>query len=309
MKRARKLDAKLMQRVNILFLVKLGWDARDIITALSTVYGDDSLSITRIRHWHKAFAQGRTTIVDLQRTAKERTGRSPANITKVKALIEADRRLTIRSLSKETGLTKSVVNKILKKDLCLQRKTAKYVPHLLTPLNLRCRLEICQMMLRVIRNKPSLLRRIVTMDESYVYLYDPELKQQSTQWLAKGDPRPQKVRRERAVGKTLLISFFDWKGVVHHEYLRNQTVTTTIFLGMLARLKQAMKTRRPRVKFQLHMDNASPHTALDTQLFLIHNGIRSVPHPPYSPDLAPNDFFFLSKIEEEFAGKAFPDSG
>ncbi len=205
----------------------------------------------------------------------------------------------------ETGISQGVVHKILRKDLKLRRKTAKYVPHLLTPLNLRCRLEICQMMLRIIRNKPSLLRRIVTMDESFVYMYDLELKGQSSQWLGKDDPRPQKVRRERAVGKTLLISFFDWKGVVHQEFLRNQTVTSTIFVQILGRLRESMKRRRPRVKYQLHMDNASPHTADITQLHLIHSGVRTVPHPPYSPDLAPSDFFFYPRLKKNLRGRRF----
>ncbi len=240
--------------------------------------------------------------MDLQRRTKEKTGRSPANVAAVKNLIEDDQRLTVRDIVKDTGITQSVVHKILRKDLQLRRKTAKYVPHLLTPLNLCCRLEICQMMLRIVRNKPSLLHWIVTMDESFVYLYDPELKCQSSQWLGKDDPRPQKVRCERAVGKTLLISFFDWRGVVHHEYLRNQTVTSEIFVRILGRLREAMKRRRPRIKYQLHLDNASPHTADITQLHLIHSGVRTVPHPPYLPDLAPSDFFFyprLNKLERK----------
>ena len=60
-----------------------------------------------------------------------------------------------------------------------------------------------------------------------------------------------------------------------------------------------------RVEFLLH-DSAHPHTAQQTQtlpLEQIHWDIFE--HPPYSPDLAPSDFFLFSKLKENLAGKRF----
>ena len=48
----------------------------------------------------------------------------------------------------------------------------------------------------------------------------------------------------------------------------------------------------------LHHDNAPAHTALLTRRFLTNNNMTVVPHPPYSPDLAPCDFL-ISKNENE----------
>ena len=31
-------------------------------------------------------------------------------------------------------------------------------------------------------------------------------------------------------------------------------------------------------------------------------GIRTIRHPPYSPDLAPADFFFFPRVKEELSG-------
>jgi ACT domain-containing protein len=36
-----------------------------------------------------------------------------------------------------------------------------------------------------------------------------------------------------------------------------------------------------------HHDNATAHTSLKTTEFVINNNMVIVPHPPYSPDLAP----------------------
>ena len=73
-------------------------------------------------------------------------------------------------------------------------------------------------MLTKIKEDPHFLDTGVTMDESWVYCYDPELKCQSSAWVAKGEARPMKVAQPRAVGKVLLVSFFDAKGMVHYEY-------------------------------------------------------------------------------------------
>ena len=55
----------------------------------------------------------------------------------------------------------------------------------------------------------------------------------------------------------------------------------------------------------LHHDNASSHTALRTREFLENSGLKTFPHPPYSPDLAPCDFWLFSTIKDELRGKRF----
>ena len=40
----------------------------------------------------------------------------------------------------------------------------------------------------------------------------------------------------------------------------------------------------------LHFDNARPHAA---EHEVDEMGFKKLPHPPYSPDLAPSDFFLF----------------
>lgn len=97
--------------------------------------------------------------------------------------------------------------KILRWDLKLCKKSAKFVPHLLTEAQMYERFRISSMMLAKIKEEPSFLETVVTMDESWVYSYDPELKCQSNAWLRKGEARPLKVAHPRTVGKVLLVFF------------------------------------------------------------------------------------------------------
>ncbi len=137
MKRCKELPPKLVQRINIAFCVKIGLTKQETIEGIELVYGETSLSRSRIRYWHQQFAAGPTVLVDLHREAKNRTGRTPANIRAVKGLISADKRLTVRALAAQTNLSKSTIHNILRKDLHLVRKSAWFVPHLLSPANLR----------------------------------------------------------------------------------------------------------------------------------------------------------------------------
>jgi hypothetical protein len=39
------------------------------------------------------------------------------------------------------------------------------------------------------------------------------------------------------------------------------------------------------------------------------NSLVTVPHPLYSPDLAPSDFWLFGRIKASFAGRVFNDAG
>jgi hypothetical protein len=51
--------------------------------------------------------------------------------------------------------------------------------------------------------------------------------------------------------------------------------------------------------------NAPSHTSFAVREFLAHNKITTPPHPPYSPDLAPCDFFLFPKLKIHLKGHHF----
>jgi hypothetical protein len=69
----------------------------------------------------------------------------------------------------------------------------------------------------------TFLSRVITGDVSWIYGYDPGTKQQSSQWRSPNSPRQVKSKV-----KSMLISFFDIKGIVHKEFvLAGQTVNSS----------------------------------------------------------------------------------
>jgi len=56
-----------------------------------------------------------------------------------------------------------------------------------------------------------------------------------------------------------------------------------------------------------HYDNALAHNALSIRDFLAKNNTAVLEQPPYSPDLAPCDFFLLRKLKGVMKGTRFLD--
>jgi transposase len=56
-----------------------------------------------------------------------------------------------------------------------------------------------------------------------------------------------------------------------------------------------------------HHGNAPAHTAISVREFLGKNCMTPLPHPPYSPDLAPCDFFLLPRMKRAMKRKRFGD--
>ena len=55
----------------------------------------------------------------------------------------------------------------------------------------------------------------------------------------------------------------------------------------------------------LHHDNATADASLLIRSYLAKHQTSVVPHPPYSPDLAPADFFLFPKLKTALKGRRF----
>ena len=55
-------------------------------------------------------------------------------------------------------------------------------------------------------------------------------------------------------------------------------------------------------KWYFHEDNAPVHNSILVTDYLTKMGIKTVPNPPYSPDLAPYDFWLFPKLKEKLRG-------
>ena len=221
-----------------------------------------------------------------------------------------DRRLTVQEIVAEVGISTGSVHSIPIEDLNLRRASAKVVPKLLTKQQKELRKEISEDMLDLANHDPEFIKTIITGDETWVYGYDPETKFQSSKWKHPESPRPKKARQVRSNVKVMLTCFFDSPGIVHHEYApEGQTINNEYYLQVLRRLREAVRRKRPNMwaakNFQLHHDNAPAHSAHVIHAFLAKNSMSLVRKAPYSPDLAPCDFWLFTKLRTILKGRRF----
>ena len=100
----------------------------------------------------------------------------------------------------------------------------------------------------------------------------------------------------------MLICFFDQEGIVHREFVPpGMTVNADFYCDVLRRLRENVRRKRPH-KWQnqnliIYHDNAPSDRFFKVSQFLAKNNMTVIPHPLYSSDLPPCDFFLFSKLK------------
>jgi hypothetical protein len=93
--------------------------------------------------------------------------------------------------------------------------------------------------------------------------------------------------------KTMLITFFHGKAIVHFEFIpQGQTVNQAYYMEILKRLREAVGRKRLKLwtnGWILRHDTAPAHKVLSVKQFLAQKSITEMEHPHFSPNLAPND--------------------
>jgi len=108
----------------------------------------------------------------------------------------------------------------------------------------------------------------------------------------------------------MLTVFFDHEGVVHHEYAPpGQTITKDYYIEVLRRLRDAVRRKWQQLwasgDWLLYHDKVPAHSSALVQSFLVKHRITQVCQPPYSPDLAPCDFWLFLKLKLPLKGRRF----
>jgi hypothetical protein len=110
--------------------------------------------------------------------------------------------------------------------------------------------------------------------------------------------------------KVLLTVFFDYRRIVHHSYApEGQTINKEYYLKVIRHLRDSVQHKRPDLwascNWQLHHDNAPAHSSHLIQSFLAKHSIPFVHQAPYSPYMAPCDFWLFPKLKRPLKGSRF----
>ncbi|GFV67965.1 protein GVQW3 [Trichonephila clavipes] len=170
----------------------LGKTGTETYEMMKTAFGEEAMSRTLVFEWLRRFKEGRQSVNSDPRSGHPSTSRNEDKIAQVKNLVHSDRCLTARKIARECHISVGSCDEILRKDLNMRRVSAKFVPRLLTENQQFQRLATSSDLFQRESDDPEFMKLIITGDESWVYGYDPETKQQSSQWKIPGSSRPKK---------------------------------------------------------------------------------------------------------------------
>ena len=108
----------------------------------------------------------------------------------------------------------------------------------------------------------------------------------------------------------MLIIFLDIQRNMHKEFVPPaQAVNGKLYCKVLRRMRENVRCKWPEMwkngNWLLHHNNVLAHTLLVVREFLTKKNITTVPHPAYSPDLTPCDFYVFPKMKLQFKGGHF----
>jgi histone-lysine N-methyltransferase SETMAR len=282
-------------RLLLLHEFRLGGNATQAAANICRTMGENVVSERVAQIWFRRFGDGNFCLDDLPHTGRP----THVDTAALKTLVDNNPRLSLRDLGKKLTCSRTTVGTHLRK----LGKTWRYgiqTPHVLSPCQLQNRVDVCTKLVRF-RRTFKWLDNLITGDEKWVLYANPVRKRQ---WLGPGQPGVESPLPELHPRKSLLCVWWGIRGVVHWELLPyGHTITAAVYCQQLSRVAEKLAGKQGPVYF-LH-DNASSHSAKLTKKKLLELKWKVVPHPAYSPDIAPTDYHLFRSLAHHLGEKEF----
>ena len=149
---------------------------------------------------------------------------------------------------------------------------------------------------------------IITSDESWFYYENYH----DAMWARSADEVKPRPKRTIGARKCMLTVFWGLQGfhlvdILPHGMTFNCAYVSTLITRLDKNLHETGQ-ENGLAGVILHWDNARPHVAGTTKTLLTNLQATTMPHPPYSPDLAPCDFFLFGHVKRQLQGSNFEDT-
>lgn len=239
---------------------------------------------------------------------------TPERIDQIRSLLHSDRKLSLRQISEKVQLPHSTVRKIIIEKIGMKKVFARWVPKVLSTVEKRNRLDFAnQFMASFGANWARYRNRIITVDETWVS-YKPDAGLHATaEWRYPDEPRPERSSTKLTSLKVMATIFWDIHGILLIDYLpKGSKFTSEYYCSLLDKLEVELRSNRrsySRVGYWLLQDNAKVHTAKLSMEKIKEIGLKPMPHPPYSPDISPCDYYLFRNMKSELRLRTYKDKG
>lgn len=295
-----------LNRNDIRILIRYCWkrrlSTREASKEICDAEGDRTVNHTTVSRWYNRFNCGDVNLDDQPRSGRP----SDLDNEDLVCTLEDEPSSSSRDLGAILGVDHKTILRHLHQ-LDYVHKKPHEDPHELTEAQANRRVEICRQLLQNPMDD-RFWQRIVTSDEKWVYLIN--LNRQK-KWVPRGQAPPSVPRQDRFGKKVMISVWWNFEGVLHFELIPNGcAINSDLYCQQLSRVYEKLKEKYPilvrRKRALFHQDNAKPHIAKKTQnKFKELDGVEVLPHPPYSPDVAPSDYGLFRSMQHFLRGRRF----
>ena len=283
--------------------IESGYTLDEIEDNLKHLMGVKSVTRQTLESWRKLYEKKQFTIAD-KRAGRVR-GSSDYNKNIVSTFAKGQFS-SAREMHRCTGVPLSTICYNLNQS-GMRYVHFRKVPYILSEEMKALRVEYAQTMLDILeKQKQHNFMDILTMDETPLYLQNDNL----LGWVSEDDPIPEVTKPTLhkkkftlsvmwGVGGTVVVKGLDGENRVNSEYFCKEILTEAIRWCENKRYHTGVSS------YLFHMDNAPCHNSRQTKDFMKDHHMNRMVHPPYSPDLAPCDFFLFGYMKREFADAKF----
>ena len=126
-------------------------------------------------------------------------------------------------------------------------------------------------------------------------------------WQREEEPPPFSPRIPQTIKKTMIIVFFSFTEIHVYDFLRNGVKNNSDYMCeyIWPAIDQSLREdgyKNGAKGFFLHFDNSPIHKSQQSLEKINELGFKLLEHPPYSPDIAPSDFWLFGFIDEKRKG-------
>lgn len=291
------------QRYVISYYLKKNVKPTRIIEKLQKVYGPKAYKRSDIYRWIGIIRGGRENLTNVTSP-----GRPIENYSDdlIKNCLETDPYASARMIARRTKIPLTTVLDRLHNVFNLKNYHLRWVPHKLNIDQMKKRVTLAKSMLQILQQaEKRKYKFILTGDESWFEYYYGVKRM----WLQCRDQR-EDIVNQTIERKIMIILFFNGEGLqflqikpsglkINAEYYLNNVIKK------LETLDVALQARKQKQKMIIHYDNAPAHNSKIVSNYILDSLFTRMPHPPYSPDLAPCDFGVFGTVKESFEGQEF----
>ena len=203
----RAISTTSRRELSSSFFFLQGKAPNEIHAILIETLGEHATSYSTVKIWAcvAQFKRGDFSIRIAPRSGRPKRLTTPEIIDQIHEIILENRRISAKTIAEQPGISRERVGSILHEYLDTRKLSAKWVSKCLNGDQKRQRCQSSEQILQFFGAIQiiSCRARLVTMDEIWLYHYDPETKKQSIEWRHSGPPRSKKFRVQISAGKVL----------------------------------------------------------------------------------------------------------